>query len=136
MDERQIEAWILTLPISAAISNGFLQVVNLSTETRYHEDNQSTTTRLQLSRDRVRDIFTTCGNPFSRVDFDLVNIVTSEVVDDEKIVCKITCVATKGKEVVEDFLCNRKDDVKSVALRTFPSERKTQKVKGVLKTDL
>ena len=137
MDERQTEAWILTLPISAAISNGFLQVVNVSTETlKYHEDNQSTTTRLQLSRDRVRDIFTTCGNPFSRVDFDLVNIVTSEVVDDEKIVSDITCVATKGKEVVEDFLCNRKDDVKKVALRTFPSERKTQKVKGVPRTDL
>jgi len=46
------------------------------------------------------------------VDFDLVNIVTSEVADDEKIVSDITCVATKGKEVVEDFLCNRKDDVK------------------------
>ena len=90
--------WILDsyLPISAAISNGFLQVVNLSTETRYREDNQSTT-RLQLSRDRVRDIFTTCGNPFSRVEFDLVNIVTSEVVVDEKIVSDITCVATKRK---------------------------------------
>ena len=65
-----------------------------------------------------------------------MNIVTSEVVDDEKIVSDITCVATKEKEVVEDFLCNRKDDVKKVTLRTFPSERKTQKVKGVPRTDL
>ena len=137
MDERQTEAWILTLLISAAISNGFLQVVNVSTETlEYHKDNQSTTTRLQLSRDRVRYIFTTCGNPFSRVDFDLVDIVTSEVVDDEKIVSDITCVATKGKELVENFLCNREEDVKKVVLRTFPSERKTQKVNGVPKTDL
>ena len=137
MDERQTEAWILTLLISTAISNGFLQVVNVSTETlKYHEDNQSTMTRLQLSRDRVRDIFTTCGNPFSRVDFDLVDIVTSEVVDDEKIVSDITCVATKRKEVVENFLCNRKEDVKKVVLRTFPSKRKTQKVNGVPKTDL
>ena len=85
---------------------------------------------------RVRDIFPTCGNPFSRVDFDLVNIVTSEAVDDEKIVSDITWVGTKGKEVVEDFLCNRKDDLKKVALRTFPSERKTQKVKDVPRTDL
>ena len=53
-----------------------------------------------------------------------MNIVTSEVVDDEKIVSDITFVATKGKEVVEDFLCNRKDDVKKVVLRTFPSEKK------------
>jgi len=65
-----------------------------------------------------------------------VNIVTSEVVDDKKIVSDITCVATKGKEVVENFLCNRKEDVKKVVLRTFPSERKTQKVKGVPRTDL
>ena len=137
MDERQAEAWILTLPISAAISNGFLQVINVSTETlKCHENSQSTKTRLQLSRDRVRDIFTTCGNPFSRVDFDLVNIVTSEVVGDENIVSDIICVATEGKEVVEDFLCNRKDDVKKVVLQTFPSEKKTQKVNGVPKTDL
>ena len=65
-----------------------------------------------------------------------MNIVTSEVVDDEKIVSDITCAATKGKEVVEDFLCNRKDDVKKVVLQTFPSEKKTQKVNGVPKTDL
>ena len=40
MDEIQTEAWILTLPISAAISNGFLQVVNVSPETlKHHEDN-------------------------------------------------------------------------------------------------
>ena len=141
MDERQTEAWILTLPISTAISNGFLQVVNVTAETlKHHEDNQSTTTRrrqkLQLSRDRVRDIFTTCGNPFRRVDFDLLSIVTSEVVDDEKIVSDITCVATKGKEMVEDFLCNRKDYVKKVALQTFPSERKTRKVMGVPRTNL
>ena len=65
-----------------------------------------------------------------------MNIVTSEVMDDERIVSDITCVATKGKEVVEDFLCSKKDDVKKVVLRTFPSERKTQKVNGVPKTDL
>ena len=54
INERQTEAWILTLPISAAISNGFLQVVNVSTETlKHHEDNQSTTMRLQLLLDRV-----------------------------------------------------------------------------------
>ena len=64
-----------------------------------------------------------------------MDIVTSEVMDDEKIVSDITCVATKGKEVVEDFLCSRKEDVKKVVLRTFPSER-TQKVNGVPKTDL
>ena len=109
IDERQTEAWILTLPISAAIKNGFLQVVNVSPETLKHdEDNQSTTTRLQLSRDRVRDIFTTFGNPFSRVDFDLVNIVTSEVVDDEKIVSDITCVATKGKRWLRTFCATGK----------------------------
>jgi len=45
MDERQTEAWILTLPISAAISNGFLQVVNVFTDTlKYHKDNHLTTT--------------------------------------------------------------------------------------------
>ena len=117
MDERQTEAWSFSLPISTAISNGFLQVVNVSTKTlKHHKDNQSTTMRLQLSQDRVRDIFTTCGNLFSRVDSDLVNIVTSEVVDDEKIVSDITCAATKGKEVVKDFLCHRKDNVKKVTL--------------------
>ena len=109
MDERQTEAWIFTIPIFAAISNGFLQVINVSTKTlKHHEDNQSTTTRLKLSRDRVRDIFTSCGNQFIRVDFDLVNIVTSEVVDDEKIVSDITCVAAKEKEVVEDFCATEK----------------------------
>ena len=65
-----------------------------------------------------------------------MNIVTSEVVDDKEIVSDITCAATKGKEVAEDFLCNRKDVVKKVALRNFPSERKTQKVKGVPRTNL
>ena len=47
MDERQTEAWNFTLPISATISNGFLQVVNVSTEAlKHHEDSQLTTTRL------------------------------------------------------------------------------------------
>ena len=45
MDERQTEAWILTLLISTAISNGFLQVVNVFTDTlKHHKDNHSTTT--------------------------------------------------------------------------------------------
>ena len=85
MDERQTEAWILTLSNFDCHQQWFLQLVNESTEIlKYHKDNHSKTTRLQLSRDRVRDIFTTCGNLFSTVDIDLVNIVTSEVVDDKK----------------------------------------------------
>ena len=61
------------------------------------------------------------------MDFDLLNIVTSEVVDDEKTDSHITCVATKGKEVVEDFLCNRKDDMKRLHSELYLQREKHRK---------